>query len=32
MSGLGMSSVTMYGMNNVKTHLIYCVIELVHPA
>ena len=25
------SSVTMHGMNNVKTHLIYCVIELVHP-
>lgn len=26
------SSVMMHGMNDVKTHLIYCVIELVHPA
>ena len=24
--------VTMHTMNNVKTHLIYCVTELVHPA
>ena len=29
---LQMSSVTMHRMNNVKTHLIYFVTELVHPA